>query len=57
MVGVNNMKVVTQGAEGLGFSIPVDSLKMFLMNRDAYAFDPRNPNAGFRYVTPPSQAN
>ena len=57
VVGVNNMKVVTQGAEGLGFSIPVDSLKMFLMNRDAYAFDPRNPNAGFRYVTPPSQAN
>jgi len=57
VVGVNNMKVVTQGAEGLGFSIPVDSLKTFLINRDAYAFDPRNPNAGFRYTTPPSQSN
>jgi serine protease Do len=51
------MKVVAQGAEGLGFSIPVDSLKTFLINRDAYAFDPRNPNAGFRYTTPPSQSN
>ena len=40
VVGVNNMKVVAQGAEGLGFSIPVDSLKTFLINRDAYAFDP-----------------
>ena len=57
VVGVNNMKVVAQGAEGLGFSIPVDSLKTFLTNRDAYAFDPRNPNAGFRYTTPPSQSN
>ena len=57
VVGVNNMKVVAQGAEGLGFSIPVDSLKTFLINRDAYAFDPRNPNAGFRYTTPPAQSN
>ena len=57
VVGVNNMKVVAQGAEGLGFSIPLDSLKTFLINRDAYAFDPRNPNAGFRYTTPPSPSN
>ena len=57
VVGVNNMKVVAQGAEGLGFSIPVDSLKNFLINRDAYAFDPRNPNAGFRYTTPPIESN
>lgn len=53
VVGVNNMKVIAQGAEGLGFAIPVDSLKTFLSNRDAYAFDPRNPNAGFRYTVPP----
>lgn len=53
VVGVNNMKVVSAGAEGLGFSIPVRTLKTFLMNRDAYAFDPRNPNAGFRYLSPP----
>lgn len=53
VVGVNNMKVVAQGAEGLGFAIPVDTLKNFLLNRDAYAFDPLNPNAGFRYASPP----
>ncbi len=53
VVGVNNMKVVSTGAEGLGFSIPVRQLKTFLENRDAFAFDPRNPNAGFRYNNPP----
>ena len=53
VVGVNNMKVVSTGAEGLGFSIPVRQLKTFLENRDAFAFDPRNPNAGFRYNSPP----
>jgi serine protease Do len=53
VVGVNNMKVVAAGAEGLGFSIPVATVKTFLLNRDAYAFDPRNPNAGFRYLSPP----
>ena len=53
VVGVNNMKVVAAGAEGLGFSIPVRTLKTFLMNRDAYSFDPRNPNAGFLYLSPP----
>jgi serine protease Do len=53
VVGVNNMKVVSSGAEGLGFAIPVRQLKTFLENRDAFAFDPRNPNAGFRYTAPP----
>jgi serine protease Do len=54
VVGVNNMKVMAQGTEGLGFSIPVSLLKEFLRNRDAFAFDPRNPNNGFRYNKPPS---
>lgn len=53
VIGVNNMKVVSTGAEGLGFSIPVRQLKTFLENRDAFAFDPRNPNSGFRYNRPP----
>jgi serine protease Do len=53
VIGVNNMKVVGMGAEGLSFSIPSEVLKMFLENRDAFAFDPRNPNAGFRYNEPP----
>jgi len=54
VVGVNDLKIVRMGTEGLGFSIPVDVLKDFLRNRDAYAFDPTNPNAGFRYFAPPS---
>lgn len=53
VVGVNNLKIVSTGAEGLGFAIPVRTLKTFLQNRDAFAFDPRNPNAGFRYNSPP----
>lgn len=53
VVGVNNMKIATVGAEGLGFSISLHVLKSFLDNRDAYAFDPRNPNTGFRYLSPP----
>ncbi|MDR2429536.1 MAG: trypsin-like peptidase domain-containing protein [Puniceicoccales bacterium] len=54
VVGVNDLKIVAFGAEGLGFAIPVDVLKDFLRNRDAYAFDPRNPNSGFRYYAPPT---
>ncbi|MEM8867839.1 MAG: trypsin-like peptidase domain-containing protein [Verrucomicrobiota bacterium] len=55
VVGVNNMKIAAIGAEGLGFSISTRILKSFIDNRDAYAFDPRNPNAGFRYLSPPKQ--
>ena len=53
VVGVNNMKIAAVGAEGLGFSISSRTLKSFLDNLEAYAFDPRNPNAGFRYLAPP----
>lgn len=53
VVGVNNMKIAAVGAEGLGFSISSRTLKSFLDNLEAYAFDPRNPNAGFRYLSPP----
>lgn len=56
VVGVNNMKIVAPGAEGLGFSIPTVTLKNFLRNRDAFAFDPTNPNTGFRYNRPPRPA-
>ncbi|MCA1963517.1 MAG: trypsin-like peptidase domain-containing protein [Prosthecobacter sp.] len=54
VVGVNNMKAAGIGVEGLGFSIPANVMKLFLKNRDAFAFDPRNPNAGFRYLPPPA---
>ncbi len=54
VVGVNNMKAAGVGVEGLGFSIPANVLRLFLKNREAFAFDPRNPNAGFRYLPPPA---
>lgn len=53
VVGVNNMKAMAVGVEGLSFAIPAATLKSFLRNRDAFAFDPRSPNAGFRYNSPP----
>jgi serine protease Do len=54
VVGITNMGLVGMGIDGLNFAIPVNVLKHFLANRDAFAFDPRNPNAGFRYTIPPS---
>ncbi len=53
VIGVNNMKAMMVGVEGVNFAIPTATLKVFLRNRDAFAFDPRNPNAGFRYLSPP----
>ncbi len=53
VVGVNNMKAMEVGVEGLNFAIPASVLKDFLRHRDAFAFDPRNPNAGYRYLEPP----
>jgi serine protease Do len=53
VVGVNNMKAMMAGVEGLNFAIPSVVVKNFLRNRDAFAFDPRNANAGYRYLEPP----
>lgn len=53
VVGVNNMKAMMTGIEGLNFAIPTAVAKNFLRNRDAFAFDPRNANAGYRYLEPP----
>ncbi len=53
VVGVNNMKIGSIGIEGLSFAIPAHTLKMFLDNADAFAFDARNPNNGYRYNDPP----
>lgn len=56
VVGITNMKLVSSGVEGMAFAIPASLLKFFLLNRDAFAFDPRNPNAGFRYMPPPGSS-
>jgi hypothetical protein len=39
--------------EGMSFSIPVDRVKWFLSNRQAFAYDKDNPNTGHRYLVPP----
>ena len=54
VVGVTNMKLAGAGVEGVGFAIPSSLLKLFLKNREAFAFDARNPNHGFRYLPPVS---
>ncbi len=51
VIGVTNMKI--PGGEGLGFAIPITYVKHFLTNRDAFAYDPNNPNSGHRYLPPP----
>jgi serine protease Do len=53
VIGITNMKAMMIGIEGLNFAVPSSVVKSFLQNRDAFAFDPRNPNAGYRYLEPP----
>ncbi|MGA4643297.1 S1C family serine protease [Limisphaera sp. 4302-co] len=51
VVGVTNMKITF--GEGLGFAIPVERVKEFLENREAFAYDNSNPNSPYRYLPPP----
>jgi serine protease Do len=53
VVGVINMKV--SAGEGLGFAIPVESVKLFLDHRDAFAYSNENPANPYRYLEPPSR--
>jgi len=55
VVGVTSLKVVAAGAEGLGFAIPSEVLKLFLRNRAAFAIDPDSPETGYRYNEPPAE--
>lgn len=57
VIGVNNMKIGAIGIEGLSFAIPTSTLRTFLDNVDAFAFDTSNPNHGFRYNQPPQSEN
>ncbi len=50
VIGVTNMGYIFYG--GLGFAIPVDYVKHFIENREAFAYDKDNPNSGFRYIQP-----
>ena len=51
VVGVTNMK--SSFGENLGFAIPINYVKDFLRNREAFSFDKDNPNTGYRYLDPP----
>ena len=51
VIGVINMK--SSLGENLGFAIPINYVKDFLRNREAFAFDKDNPNTGHRYLDPP----
>ena len=53
VVGVTNMKATA--GEGLGFAIPVESVRFFLDHRDAYAYANDNPGNPYRYLEPPSR--
>ncbi len=55
VVGVNTWGYLY--SEGLGFSVPVDYVKHFIRNRDAFAFDRDNPNSGYRYLEPPKRGD
>jgi len=55
VIGVTNMGYIFFG--GLGFAIPVDYVKHFIENRDAFTYDKDNPNTGFRYLQPDTRRN
>ncbi len=55
VIGVANMGYIFFG--GLGFAIPVDYVKHFIDNRDAFVYDENNPNSGYRYLQPDKRRN
>ncbi len=50
VLGVTSMGYLHLG--GLNFAIPIDVVKRFITNRDAFAYDEDNPNTGHRYLQP-----
>lgn len=55
VIGVTNMGYIFFG--GLGFAIPINYVKHFIENRDAFAYDKDNPNTGYRYLQPDRRRN
>jgi len=43
-------------AESLNFAIPTRYVKDFIRNREAFAYDEKNPNAGHIYHVPPERS-
>ena len=55
VIGVTNMGYIFYG--GLGFAIPIDYVKHFIENRDAFLYDKDNPNTGYKYLQPDRRRN
>jgi len=55
VIGVTNMGYIFFG--GLGFAVPVDYVKHFIENRDAFVYDKDNPNTGYKYLQPDRRRN
>jgi len=55
VIGVTNRGYIFFG--GLGFAIPIDYVKHFIDNRDAFTYDKDNPNTGYRYIQPDRRRN
>jgi serine protease Do len=55
VIGVTNMGYVFYG--GLGFAIPVNYVKHFIENREAFIYDKDNPNTGYKYLQPDPRRN
>ncbi|MEN8151045.1 MAG: trypsin-like peptidase domain-containing protein [Planctomycetota bacterium] len=53
VIGVTNMGILF--SDGMNFAIPVERVKWFLANRQAFAYDKDNPNTGYRYLVPPGK--
>ena len=54
VVGITNMGITA--AESLNFAIPTRYVKDFIRNREAFAYDEKNPNAGHLYHKPPKRS-
>ena len=55
VIGVTNRGYIFFG--GLGFAIPIDYVRHFIDNRDAFVYDRDNPNTGYRYIQPDGRRN
>ena len=55
VIGVTNMGYIFLG--GLGFAIPINYVKHFIENREAFAYDKDQPNTGYRYLQPDRRRN
>ena len=54
VIGITNMGILA--GEGLNFAIPTRYVKDFIRNREAFAYDIKNPNSGHNYHVPPQRS-